>query len=87
MQLLFVPPCAQIVLEQLKIDKCCEQKFDFPSGVCQNLTEDSFEEENDLVQDEVAQFNVYVTAVKSVFPALLAFYMGAWCDLFGRKGG
>lgn len=33
----------------------------------------------------MAQFNVYVTVIVSIFPALLAFYMGAWCDLIGRK--
>ena len=34
---------------------------------------------------KVAQFNVYYTAATSLFPALMAFYLGAWADIFGRK--
>ncbi len=33
----------------------------------------------------MTQFGVYKTLVGSVFPVFFAFYMGAWCDLFGRK--
>lgn len=28
---------------------------------------------------------MYDLTVSSVFPALFAFYLGSWCDLFGRK--
>ena len=34
---------------------------------------------------QVAQFNVYASLLESIFPAFFAFYMGAWCDMFGRK--
>ena len=28
---------------------------------------------------------VYSTIAQYLVPAVLAFYLGAWCDLFGRK--
>ena len=34
---------------------------------------------------QVAQYNVYSTYVYTIFPAIFAFYLGAWADLFGRK--
>lgn len=34
---------------------------------------------------QAAQFGVYKTLVGAVFPVFFSFYMGAWCDLFGRK--
>ena len=34
---------------------------------------------------KVAQFNVYFMGASVVFPALMAFYLGAWIDIFGRK--
>ncbi|XP_059080926.1 proton-coupled folate transporter-like isoform X1 [Tigriopus californicus] len=70
-------------LDQLKIEKTCIQKFNYTSEMCSNLVE--YEDANLEVQNYVAQFNVYVTVIVSIFPAILAFYMGAWCDLIGRK--
>ena len=34
---------------------------------------------------QVAQFTVYKMLVGTIFPVFFAFYLGAWCDLFGRK--
>ena len=34
---------------------------------------------------QVAQFGVYKTLVANVLPIFFSFYLGAWCDLFGRK--
>ena len=28
---------------------------------------------------------MYASLLESIFPAFFAFYMGAWCDMFGRK--
>lgn len=33
----------------------------------------------------MAQFNVYRELVGTFFPIFFSFYLGAWCDLFGRK--
>ena len=41
--------------------------------------------ENELIQENVAQFLVYKTLISSIFPIFFAFYLGAWADLFGRK--
>ena len=34
---------------------------------------------------QVAQFAVYQMLVSTIFPVFFSFYLGAWCDLFGRK--
>ena len=34
---------------------------------------------------QIAQFNVYQEMVTSFFPIFFSFYLGAWCDTFGRK--
>ena len=34
---------------------------------------------------QIAQFNVYQDMVSSFFPIFFSFYIGAWCDMFGRK--
>ena len=41
----------QASLDQLKIDKCCEQKFNYTDEICENLID--YEDENKLVQDKV----------------------------------
>ena len=39
----------------------------------------------DFSYKKVAQFNVYLSLVTNVIPALMQFYVGAWADIFGRK--
>ena len=34
---------------------------------------------------QVAQFAVYQMLVSTIFPVFFSLYLGAWCDLFGRK--
>ena len=52
--------------------------------VCDSLVTD-YKDENELIQENVAQFSVYKTLINSIFPIFFAFYLGAWADLFGRK--
>ena len=33
----------------------------------------------------MTQFSVYALIVRSIIPIFLSFFLGAWCDLFGRK--
>ena len=40
---------------------------------------------NKIFTFQVNQFRVYQTLVSSLFPIFFSFYLGAWCDLFGRK--
>ena len=68
---------------QLTILKSCTNDFDFPNGTCDDLIH--HKENNTAVQNEVAQFNVYVTIITHVFPFITAFYFGSWSDKFGRK--
>ena len=42
-----------VSMHQLQIDKCCLNDFNFTQEVCDNLVEDGYEEQNELVQDEV----------------------------------
>ena len=38
-----------------------------------------------MVQNEVAQYHVYGMILGTFFPIFFSFYLGAWCDIFGRK--
>ena len=40
-------------LDQMQIDKCCRDDFDFNETVCANLTDDQFKNESSMVSDEV----------------------------------
>ena len=73
-----------ISVKQMQIDKCCHVDFGFNDTVCDNLVS-QFEKENDLIQAEIAQFNVFQEMVSSSLPIFFSFYIGAWCDMFGRK--
>merc|ERR1711892_1050079 len=68
---------------QLLIYKSCINDFDFPNGTCDDLIH--HKENNTAVQNEVAQYHVYVTIITHVFPFLAAFYVGSWSDSWGRK--
>ena len=69
---------------QMVIYKSCKSDFGYNSTVCNNLIDD-FPDQNTEIQNEVAQFNTYQIYVTTLLPAFLAFYLGAWADLFGRK--
>ena len=47
-----------VSLGQLLIDKSCRINFEFSDEICDNLLNDTYEQENTLVQDEVAQYKV-----------------------------
>ena len=40
-------------LDQMQIDKCCRDDFDFNETVCQNLTDDQYKNQSSMVSDEV----------------------------------
>ena len=40
-------------LDQMQIDKCCRDDFDFNETVCANLTDDQYKNESSMVSDEV----------------------------------
>ena len=42
-------------------------------------------QDNHNVLSQVAQYKVYSQIAYSIVPTLLSFYIGAWCDIFGRK--
>ena len=73
-----------IANSQIAIDKTCKVEFQYNQTVCDNLVTD-YKDENELIQENVAQFSVYKTLISSIFPIFFAFYLGAWADLFGRK--
>ena len=67
------------------IYKTCSGNYGFNDTVCQNLHQDEYQSEEKIVSDNVAQFNTYQSYLINLFPALMACYMGAWADIFGRK--
>lgn len=40
-------------LDQMQIDKCCRDDFDFNETICANLTDDKYKNESSMVSDEV----------------------------------
>ena len=40
-------------LDQMQIDKCCRDDFDFNETVCENITDDQYKDQYSLVSDEV----------------------------------
>ena len=48
-----------ITWDQLVIDKTCHIDFNFTSEVCDNLLDETFEDQNTEVQNEVAQYKVH----------------------------
>merc|ERR1740129_1064429 len=71
---------------QFEITKICQYDLEYNDTVCndENLVK-YFKEENDEVQREYAYYSQYKTLASTIFPIFFAFYMGAWCDMFGRK--
>lgn len=45
-----------ISYDQLKIDKSCLNDFNFTEEICDNLLEDNYTAQNDLVDEEVSEF-------------------------------
>ena len=72
-----------ISFTQMVLFKSCTVDFGFNETVCNDLVD--YEDANKIVQDEAASFSVYQTLVATIFPIFFSFYLGAWCDLFGRK--
>ena len=75
-----------IASEQMVIWKSCINDFNFTENICENLNNDTlYETEKGLVTDELTHFNFIKTLVTSIVPFFMAFYLGAWADIFGRK--
>ena len=47
-----------VTIDQLVIDKSCRLDFNYTAGVCNNLVDTAYEDENTEVQNEVAQYKV-----------------------------
>ena len=75
----------RVASSQLILDKTCLNDFGFPEDVCLNLSNGSFPDNNTVVQNTVAQFNVYESIVDHLFPIICSFFLGSWSDNFGRK--
>ena len=43
---------------QLKIDKSCLNDFNFTQEICENLVEDNYTAQNDLVDEEVGNYKI-----------------------------
>ena len=54
----FVGSMDSASIGQLVIDKSCNIDFNFTQEICDNLLDDMYTEENELVEAEVSQFKV-----------------------------
>ena len=59
-----------IALEQLKIQKACQNEFNFNETVCDNLLSEEYFEENNEIQNSVAQMNSYIVYI-SFIPSIV----------------
>ena len=83
--IMFASGLDNIASEQIIIWKTCINDFNFTEEICDNLTNETYGEEQGMVADELTNFNFIKTLVTSIVPTLMAFYLGAWADMFGRK--
>ena len=75
-----------IATDQMILWKSCMNDFNFTESICENLDNETlYEAERGLVADELTNFNFIKTWVTSIVPFFMAFYLGAWADMFGRK--
>ncbi len=63
----------------------CQGDFGYNDTVCDNLNTEEYETQNIEVSNAQNDYNVLKTWVTSIVPVFMAFYLGAWADLFGRK--
>ena len=63
-----------IANSQIAIDKTCEVEFEYNQTVCDNLVTD-YKDENEIIQENVAQFSVYKTLIR---------YGNTGCRVFKR---
>ena len=73
----------RIANSQLLLDKTCLNDFGFDQEICDDLVH--WKENNTVVQNEVAQYEVYESIVDHLFPVIFSFFLGSWSDSFGRK--
>ena len=83
--IMFASGLDNIASEQMTIWKSCMNDFNFTEEICENLNNATYEHEKGMVADELTNFNFIKTLVTSIVPVFMAFYLGAWADMFGRK--
>lgn len=71
--------------EQLIVQKSCLTDFHYNATVCDHITEPQWKDEKNEIASSLTDFNFYKTVATSFIPCFMAFYLGAWMDLFGRK--
>ena len=74
-----------ISTEQMVILKTCLTDFQYNQTVCYNITDPQWTDQKDEISASLTNFNVYKTLATSLIPIFMAFYLGAYMDLFGRK--
>ena len=74
-----------ITTEQMVVLKSCLTDFQYNETVCHNITDPQWTQQKDEISAALTDFNVYKTLATSLIPIFMAFYLGAYMDLFGRK--
>ena len=74
-----------ITTEQMVVLKSCLTDFQYNETVCHNITDPQWTQQKDEISATLTDFNVYKTLATSLIPIFMAFYLGAYMDLFGRK--
>ena len=79
-------------MQKILLDKICLNEYGFSPEFCHQLGDKGMRRRNEflsgnntLIQNEAAQFGVYASVIDHLIPVIVAIFLGAWSDRFGRK--
>ena len=79
-------------MQKILLDKICLNEYGFSKEFCHQLGDKGMRRRNEflsgnntLIQNEAAQFGVYASVIDHLIPVIVAIFLGAWSDRFGRK--
>ncbi|CAL4181291.1 unnamed protein product, partial [Meganyctiphanes norvegica] len=74
-----------VFVENLWIDKICQNQYNYSSETCQNLDSGQYTVEQDNVQRWTTSYSMYRSVIETI-PSLVAIlFLGAWSDTRGRR--
>lgn len=74
-----------VVEMEFFVQKACRVDHGFPDDMCLNIRNETYKEQNKLVQATVSEFHQWNDIAGHVVPIILALFMGSWSDRRGRK--
>ncbi|GLG98998.1 Uncharacterized protein GBIM_05543 [Gryllus bimaculatus] len=82
---MFAFALTSVVEQAFYVDKACRVNMNYSDEICSNLHLEENKEWNKKVQIIVSNFHQYNQIATHAVPIVLAFFLGSWSDLRGRK--